>query len=354
MKRLIFILMSLWVLSSCSVSYEEQFSNVEEETNLAVFLATSSKSDTRAISTTIADEAEKELKSIDILVFNRQNNLLKKERFTGANITSPNGMVIKTNVGVCNLFVIANLPAGMLDKVATIEDLSKVKIGLASQFVLNNGMVMSGEIRGQQIVADGENRCVVSLQRVTAKVNLHWSINLPSPLNSNDLKVKRVFVLNNYAQSTLTGNIDNRLTVTERIHGKEGAVVPSSLEPSNYADYLGRLIENTSDVSFYLTENRNPTGNINSSNYSGTKIVIETVYSPNGQGTIYYYPIIINKLTEDAVTSSIQRNTAYQITANIKGLSGVLDPFDPVVNRNLEVKLEIVDWVSIDQTVDFN
>lgn len=354
MKKLILFFIGLCALSSCNVSDDVQLPESGKETRLTILLAASGSpamgANTR---TTVATESEQKLSAVDVLVFNREGYLLKKERFTGADITSSSGMVMKINVGVCNLFVLANMPDGMLDHVATTTDLSRVKVTLASQFDLTDGMVMSGEARNQQILLNDENRCRISLKRVTAKVSLNWNVNLPKPLDNNDLKVKRVFVLNNYANTTLTSVANNELIVTDCVHGKEDLTQTPS-QNWTYAPFLMQEVNNTNSASFYLLENRNPTGDINTSAYSGTKIVIETLYSANGQETVYYYPIIINKLTEEAMISPIERNTSYQIKANIKGLSGVLDPFAPVVNRDLEITVEVVDWVSIDQSIDFN
>lgn len=352
MKPIIYFFIALWALAACTQSSEELILSSDRSTQLTVTLASSNPS-TKAEGT-IATEAEKQLNSVDIFIFNKEENLLKKQRFTGSEISVTGGMKMQVQVGICNIFVLANIPATLADKVTSITDLNKLEVNLESQYNTTNGMVMSGKELNKGIVADAVNSCKISLERISAKVNLNWTIDLPAPLESSNLEVKRVFILNNFENSTLIGGEENALAVNTRIHGKDGVTVPESILPSKYAAYLDKNIETGNQASFYLFENRIPVGDIETSAYTGTKIIIEALYSGNTEPTTYYYPIIINKLADEDTLTPVKRNTAYQITAKIKGLSGVLDPYEPVVSRDLEISLEVIDWITIEQSVDFN
>lgn len=355
MKRLLQIsaVLSTLALPACESEFDVNSSDQKERRLTIELVQDGSATRGTALST------ETKISTIDVLIFDSRNNILV-HRTVDATENEIDTISLLIRETQCQIFAFANVSDQIdLENVKTIAELSALNLDLTQINLAGKGIPMSAENREVRLSSEVENVITLDLERYLARVNFEWKIALDNTLGNENLKVDEAFIINGTKKLGVTTiEANDTLAESEFIMGGE-LQAPDGIENQEEFDYF--ITENDSDLEdnkevFYLLPNVLVENTPSESSYGATKVVLGCTYtnSSTNKKTKFYYPITINEIEKEEKDQPflVNRNTAYKVTVNIKGL-GTENPWNPVAEKNIEVKLTIEDWKEVNQDVTF-
>lgn len=265
--------------------------------------------------------------------------------------------------GTCDIIVVANAPTGTFTGVTT-KSAFIAKTVILSQTATSDvqnasNLPMSGKAEKVTLTAGKETTQTISLSRLVARIcinNIKTAFDSKGQYSKATFSLKKVFLHN--AMSTSQVTPEAAPTTTLPLSGSVDANNKYLQTALTTAASIGTSA-NTTNYWFYTFANTNATK---------TKLVLFGSFDPDGTtgataATDVYYPVVINKKQPGTTitggtdaqkgTSTVLRNTLYNITATIKG-KGVDSPDKDIEPATLVLTVEVAAWaLTITQDVTF-
>lgn len=264
--------------------------------------------------------------------------------------------------GTCDIIVVANAPTGtfkgLTTKKAFIEKTVALSQTATSDVQDANNLPMSGKAESVVLTAGQEKAQTISLSRLVARVcinSVKTAFDAKGQYANATFTLKKVFLHNAMATSQVTP--EAAPTTSSPQTGKADAS-NKYLQTALATPAAITTAAHTTNYWFYTFANTNA---------AKTKLVLFGAFDPDGAGgtaaTDVYYPVVINKKQPGTTitggtdaqkgTSTVLRNTLYNITATIKG-KGVDDPDKDIEPATLVLTVNVADWaLTITQDVTF-
>lgn len=341
MRKMIFAAMAIFALASCSDNTENLVIDNESNGNSPeVCITLKAEENTRAFfdNETSAEAWEKEIKTLETYVFDKDGSIVLKRTMTDAEITAKSARFSLPNSTAgtqCSFYVVANANYGDIGNVSTLDNASeniaiKDYNGTFSQVTtsgkLVSGFVMTGKTN--ITIADAGNSTTVgiTLKRIVAKIAVRTQLSDDFTTNYNGGKVV-------ITEATISQT--NALSYS--FANSSGAIEKNTFfaftQPSqNTSGYFDNL--------FYIHEN-----SVESTEEDRVRIGLKGYFDADGnlattqdQIEVEYSIYLVG-----AANGEIKRNGYYRVDATIKGLSG----------DGLIVNFTIADWETpVTQNVD--
>lgn len=293
-----------------------------------------------------------------IFVFNSSTGFLDGTA-TFTSIANP--VTVGITAGVRDVYVVANADPADFSTVAQISDLYNLTNKCTFASLTGTNLPMSGYVKAVQATnatVASPASVTVALNFICARVTIQWDLS-QLPTYMAGFTVTDAYLLNVKASSdyfssastvALTSNVSAYLYGKASILGFTGSYLPALTYTNTYnagLDLTDVTTNGNNNNYFYVTEN--------SVVGSPTLVVVEGTFTENSVTTTYYYPIVINGSLNSGGNNSavVSRGNAYNVKAIIKGF-GNDDPYDPIVNANLNVTITTATWTpqTISQTFD--
>lgn len=293
-----------------------------------------------------------------VFVFNSSTGFLDG---TATFTSVDNPVTVSITAGVRDVYVVANADPANFSTVAQVSDLYNITNKCTFASMTGTNLPMSGyklAVQATNATIASPATATVPLDFVCARVTIQWDLS-QLPTYMAGFTVTDAYLLNVKASSdyfssastvALTSNVSAYLYGKASIQGFTGTYLPALTYTNTYNAGLDLTDVTTSGNNknyFYVTEN--------SVVASPTLVVVEGTFTENSMTTTYYYPIVINgNLNSGGNNSSaVSRGNAYNVKAIIKGFGNV-DPYDPIVNANLDVTITTATWTPQTITQTFN
>lgn len=293
-----------------------------------------------------------------VFVFNSSTGFLDG---TATFTSVANPVTVSITAGVRDVYVVANANPANFSTVAQVSDLYNITNKCTFASMTGTNLPMSGyklAVQATNATIASPATATVPLNFVCARVTIQWDLS-QLPTYMAGFTVTDAYLLNVKASSdyfssastvALTSNVSAYLYGKASIQGFTGTYLPALTYTNTYnagLDLTDVTTNGNNKNYFYVTEN--------SVVASPTLVVVEGTFTENNVTTTYYYPIVINgNLNSGGNNSSaVSRGNAYNVKAIIKGFGNV-DPYDPIVNANLDVTITTATWTPQTITQTFN
>ncbi len=331
---------------------------------------------TKAASTyNVVETYEKQVNSIQILVFNNDNADNNQQGVIqgytridsdGDSEAQKSGNLIKVQAGKKKVYAVANCKDD-LSAIANLQQLEEWKIQLEdNSTTASEGFIMAGftdknTAGGDLVITSGQTASAqISLSRFTSRIAL---VRVENNLSSTygDLVIDQIFLANVVGNQNLAGSeaasvwynpqgrVNEETPDQSHIIGsaegllatcpsltyngtaltvKKGAPQIFTADASNHTTYL-----------LYSFPNSNGNnGDQYQANFSGakTRLILSAKIKADGQNaTRFYYPVVIPKL---------ERNKSYDVSVKISGF-GVTNPEEVIEKGSIDASVVVSDWV---------
>lgn len=293
-----------------------------------------------------------------VFVFNSSTGFLDGTA-TFTSVTAP--VTVHITAGVRDVYVVANADPANFSTVAQVSDLYNITNKCTFESMTGTNLPMSGyklAVQATSATVASPATATVPLNFICGRVTIQWDLS-QLPTYMTGFTVKDAYLLNVKSSSdyfssastvALTSNVSAYLYGKASIQGSSGTYLPALTYTNTYnagLDLTDVTTNGNNNNYFYVMEN--------SVVASPTLVVIEGTFTENGVITTYYYPIVINGSLNSGGnnSSAISRGNAYNVKAIIKGF-GNDDPYNPIVNANLDVTINTATWIPQNITQTFN
>lgn len=360
MKKLIYYSLAFIALIFVSASCSQSDSNGPSGENSgapAVMTIKFEQPMTRTVGAPVYADESAIVKGM-VFVFNSSTGFLDGTA-TFTDIANP--VTVSITAGVRDVYVVANADPADFSTVAQVSDLHDITNKCTFASMTGTNLPMSGSklaVQATNATIAAPASATVALNFVCARVTIQWDLS-QLPAFMAGFTVTDAYLLNVKASSdyfssastvALTSNVSAYLYGKASIQGFTGTYLPALTYTNTYnagLDLTDVTTNGNNKNYFYVTEN--------SVVASPTLVVVEGTFTENNVTTTYYYPIVINgNLNSGGNNSSaVSRGNAYNVKAIIKGFGNV-DPYDPIVNANLDVTITTATWTPQTITQTFN
>ncbi len=328
MRTILFFLLTLILLGSCSKNFTDVDQNSETGTAQVEFSFVNGSADSRAFfdDKAVAETWEKSLTSVTIYVFAQNGELITERKFTATEVAAKSASMavpLGFSETACEFFAVANeVFSGIANKsdiIAKLETQPQSYNGafaeVSTKSIRPDGFVMTGSTTKTIGGAGTSTSVEITLKRTVAKIASQIAVDESfGQKYSGTLSVKNVKITDAAAQTPYfyksalsTGNMNYSHSQT----------------PLNTSGKYNTL--------FYIYEN----GPLAAGNRVQMEIVAEYDADGNPATTTDIREVVYNiELSGSSATGRIDRNGYYRVAINITGLSG----------DELNLSVNVADW----------
>ncbi len=290
------------------------------------------------------------INTLEILIFNNEqgaeNGLLEVyKNLSGSQLTDLSNIEITATTGAKKLFIIGNSHIGnTLRSITKYSDFEAIESSLLSENTQDFCMTYSSETTLAPVT-----EITADLTRLVARVKLgSLKTNFTgTSFEGKSLEDVKIYLLNAHSNKLLyNGNAPSNSTIFNYKRAKTSDYESAEMNGILYESIsspLAPLGEITSHY-FYCYENLLE---LETETDRYTRLVIEGKLN----GTIYYYPININREGFGYVSTTshkgVKRNASYSINCTITGI-GSNNPDEIIENSTISVDITVTEWEDVD------
>lgn len=298
---------------------------------------------TKADAFTEQQNYEKQINSVQVLVFDAEGNL-NAYKNAGTTVT---GIAITSTTGAKKIWAVVNGPDA--SGISNLNELKAIEVGLDDNSVLaSEGFIMVGSVDYNVSNTNTEPASIV-VSRLLSRVALR-SVANKAPVAYGNLNIVSVFLQNVVGNHTIgNGSAPEALWCNKMARNDAGIIIDGTTAVASCPTLTFNDINETVALNakyepgvpelLYCYQN-DVTTYATSTTWSARKTAMTIAAKFDGvDDVVRYYTIVL----PDAASGTIKPNTAYTVDVVITGL-GSVEPNQPIEKNDFTSTITVANW----------